>query len=140
MRVIVDTNVIVSGLISPRAAPARIVDAVLQNRVIAAFSTETFAELGEVLRRPKLKRFLSREGVNVPTMLAQLRELGEFVRPSRVPAALRDAGDLPFLAVAASRPAPDYLITGDRDFDRPEYFGVTVVSPTAFVRQILSAA
>ncbi|MBI2225550.1 MAG: PIN domain-containing protein [Betaproteobacteria bacterium] len=48
MRVIVDTNVLVSGLISSRGSPARIVDAVLAGRIIPVMSEATFVD--KVLR------------------------------------------------------------------------------------------
>lgn len=56
MRVVVDTNILVSGLLSSKGAPARIVDAILHGSVVPIVSEATFAELKDVLSRPKLER------------------------------------------------------------------------------------
>ena len=53
MRVVLDTNIFVSGLLSAAGPPARIIQAVLQRRLIPVMSPETFAELEAVLRRPQ---------------------------------------------------------------------------------------
>jgi putative PIN family toxin of toxin-antitoxin system len=49
VRVIVDTNVFVSGLINPGGAPGVVVGAALDGRVTPVFSIETLAELRDVL-------------------------------------------------------------------------------------------
>ena len=49
MRVIVDTNIIVSGLISSSGPPAKIVNALLQGLLIPVLSPDTLAELEAVL-------------------------------------------------------------------------------------------
>ena len=51
MRVIVDTNIIVSGLISPTGPPGKIVDALLQGFLVPVMSQATLAELEAVLMR-----------------------------------------------------------------------------------------
>ncbi|MEK7223500.1 MAG: putative toxin-antitoxin system toxin component, PIN family [Pseudomonadota bacterium] len=54
MRVIIDTNVLVSGLISRSGPPAQIINAVLRGEIVPVMSDVTFAELEEVLHRPRL--------------------------------------------------------------------------------------
>lgn len=63
MRVIVDTNIWVSGLISDRGAPARVVDAVLKGDIVPVMSEATFAELEDVLHRPSLQVYFRRASV-----------------------------------------------------------------------------
>ena len=75
MRVIVDTNVLVSGLISEIGPPARIVDAVLRGEIIPVMSPATFAELEEVLHRSELQRYFRRAGVSVFQFLTVLASL-----------------------------------------------------------------
>ncbi|MBA5861925.1 MAG: putative toxin-antitoxin system toxin component, PIN family [Nitrospira sp. CR1.1] len=47
VRVVLDTNIFVSGLLSAAGPPARILQAVLQRRLIPVMSPDTFAELSE---------------------------------------------------------------------------------------------
>jgi len=131
VRVVVDTNVIVSGLISSRGAPARIVDAILDQQVIPVFSKETFSELLAVLQRRKFNRYFAAAGLSIQSAVAEFAE----VRPVR--AAIRDPKDRPMLEVAGSAPPPDFIVTGDKDFVEHQYGGVLVLSPAAFCRVAL---
>jgi hypothetical protein len=63
VRVIVDTNIWVSGLISDRGAPARVVDTVLKGEIVPVMSEATFAELEDVLHRPPLQAYFRRAAV-----------------------------------------------------------------------------
>jgi uncharacterized protein len=134
VRVVVDTNVLVSGLISSRGAPARIVEAILDQRILPVFSEETFSELRGVLERPKFKRYFVTSGLRVRTMLANLAAVAEFVEPRSARERIRDPKDRPFLEVAAASPTPDCIVTGDKDFADAFYGGVPVLSPSVFVR------
>ena len=51
MLVVIDTNVLVSGLINPDGPPARVVDLLLANVIQAAFDDRVLAEYDEVLTR-----------------------------------------------------------------------------------------
>jgi putative PIN family toxin of toxin-antitoxin system len=134
VRVVVDTNVLVSGLISSRGAPARIVEAILDQRVVPVFSKETFSELRAVLGRSKFKRYFTKSGLSVRGVLANLAVVGEFVEPRSVREKIRDPKDRAFLEVAAALPPPEFIVTGDRDFEEGLYSGVPVLSPSAFVQ------
>lgn len=134
MRVVLDTNIFVSGLLSAAGPPARIVQAVLQRRLIPIMSPETFAELEAVLRRPKLQRAFTRASVDVKTFLATLQDEVQFVDPHPTNTPLRDAQDRPFLDLMATTPPPQYFVTGDKDFEASHYSGVPVISAAEFAR------
>jgi putative PIN family toxin of toxin-antitoxin system len=137
VRVVVDTNVLVSGLLSFRGAPARIVDAILGGSVVPIVSEATFAELKDVLARPKLQRSFRRAGVSVEAFFADLARVVEFVTPQPSEVPIRDPKDRPFIELAATRPAPDFIVTGDKDFESDRYAGVPVISASAFVATVL---
>jgi putative PIN family toxin of toxin-antitoxin system len=128
VRVVVDTNVFVSGLINPQGAPGAIVDAVIEGRITPVFSSETLAELQDVLARPRLQRFLTRAAIRPEALLARLALIAELVTPGTVAEHIRDPKDAPFVALATTRPAPDLIVTGDSDFERDRYGCVPVVS------------
>ena len=137
MRVIVDTNIWVSGLISDRGAPARVVDAVLKGDIVPVMSEATFAELEDVLHRPPLQVYFRRAAVTPFQLLTELRQLALFVKPRAVKSAIRDKKDQPFLELAAGRPAAEFIITGDRDFQEEQYQGVPVITASLFVAVVL---
>lgn len=137
MRVIVDTNILVSGLISEAGPPARIVDAILRGEIVPVMSDATYAELEDVLLRPRLMTFFRRKGVTPRRLLTELEQVAQFVKPKPVKVAIRDEKDRPFLELAAAKPTPDFIITGDKDFERGRYAGVPVISASLFVATVL---
>jgi len=134
VRVVLDTNIFVSGLLSAAGPPARIIQAVLQRRLIPIMSPATFAELEAVLRRPKLQRAFTRAGVNITSFLATIQAEVQFVDPHPTNTPLRDAQDRPFLDLMATTPPPQYFVTGDKDFKASHYSGVPVISAAEFAR------
>ncbi len=138
MRVIVDTNIIVSGLISPTGPPGKIVDALLQGFLVPVMSPATLAELEAVLMRPRLRTLFERVGIEATELLTEFRELAEIIEPNPTDIPVRDENDRIFLALAATRPPVEFLITGDRDFEQGHYADVPVISPSLFVKTILS--
>jgi len=134
VRVIVDTNVFVSGLINPNGAPGAIVDAVLDGRVTPVFSAETLAELGDVLTRPRLQRFFERTAIEPQALLDRLAVVAEVLVPNGANEPIRDPKDSPLIALAAADPPPDCLVTGDADFERGRYGNVPVISASTLAR------
>jgi putative PIN family toxin of toxin-antitoxin system len=137
VRVIVDTNVLISGLISTSGAPARIVNAILREDLIPVMSQATFSELKEVLKRPSLAPYFSRAGVTPAALAAEFRRLAEFVIPQPTTIHIRDLKDRPFLDLAATRPPAEFIVTGDKDFESQRYGDVPVISASAFVKTVL---
>ena len=131
MRVVIDTNVLVSGIINPHGAPGRIVDALVAERISLLFDDRTMGEYREVLMRPAFS--FSRE--DVETLLDFIEFAGE--RISAVTAAgviLPDVDDLPFLEVAITGSA-DALVTGNTKHFKPRRGShqVLICSPANFL-------
>jgi predicted nucleic acid-binding protein len=51
---------------------------------------------------------------------------------------IRDPKDQPFIDLATTSPRPDFIITGDKDFEQNRYGEVPVISATLFVKVILN--
>ena len=134
MRVIIDTNVLVSGLLSETSAPAKIVDAIIAGKIIPLMSKATFAELEEVLHRPRLQPYFRRAEITPYQLLSTLEIIALFVKPKPSDLPIRDEGDRHFLELAASRPTPDFIVTGDKDFSEERYHGVPVISASIFAQ------
>jgi putative PIN family toxin of toxin-antitoxin system len=109
MRIVLDSNVLVSGLLSPHAPPAQVLRLVLQGDLVPLHDDRILAEYSEVLSRPKFDF----DPQDVRTMLHGIEWSGEtvFARPLQV--VLPDPDDLPFLEVASAAHA-DALVTGNR--------------------------
>ncbi len=60
-RFVVDTNVVVSAVLSPKPIPRQAFDLAFTRGIVLA-SDSTLAELDDVLRRPKFERYISDRG------------------------------------------------------------------------------
>ncbi|WP_423223645.1 putative toxin-antitoxin system toxin component, PIN family [Candidatus Amarolinea aalborgensis] len=129
MLVVLDTNILVSALLSPFGPPARVFDMVLNGDIRAAYDDRLMAEYREVLARPKFN--FAPEDVAV--VLEYLEADGEQVTARPLSCKLPDPDDLPFLEVATQAEA--VLITGNTAHYPEAIRGeVQVVAPGEFVR------
>lgn len=123
MRVVVDTHILVSGLLSSAGPPAQVLAAIVGQRLRPVVCTAILAEYREVLKRPRLK--LRREDAVELLRLVELTADWVSVPPDPGTLLLPDRGDWPFLASAHVADCP--LITGNlKDF--PALLGVRVMS------------
>jgi putative PIN family toxin of toxin-antitoxin system len=130
MRIVLDTNVLVSGLLHSEGNPGRVVALTLAGAVQVCHDPRILAEYAEVLARPRFKF----DPARTRHVLAKLDQDGVPVQPGGEPVRLPDADDEPFLAVALAALA-DYLVTGNlKDYPRAERRGCAVVSPAEFMR------
>lgn len=125
MKIVVDTNVLVSALIRSEGIPARILDVILSRQAKTVLDHRIYLEYEEVLLRPEFG--FSRELVD--DLLDFLWLSSERVRVATMSVELPDADDTKFLEVAMTASA-DFLITGNlRHFPARQRHGVHVVSP-----------
>lgn len=131
MRVVIDTNVLVSGALSPHGPPGRIADAVLAGTVIVLYDDRILSEYREVLRRSRFKL----EALEIDALLNVIESDGEAVVALPLTLDLPDPSDLPFLEVAAGGRA-DALITGNARHFKVGNVGhqVRVCTPAEFMR------
>jgi putative PIN family toxin of toxin-antitoxin system len=122
IRAVIDTNVLVSALISPSGNEALLLLAVKQGLVRPCFSRAVLKEYSEVLARPKFA--FSQDEITALIDLLQLQ--GELVRPARLSGISPDPKDDEFMACALTARA-DFIVTGNKkDFPRNQ-LGVTQV-------------
>jgi putative PIN family toxin of toxin-antitoxin system len=113
LRVVLDTNVLVSGLAYPRSIPGQIVAAWRQGAIDVAISRYILDEVARVL--PRLNHRLHWDDADFTDLLEILAIQADLVEPLPLPPdALRDDADVPVLGTLLAAEA-DYLITGDQD-------------------------
>lgn len=129
MKVVVDTNVLVAGLLSPFGPPGEIVRMIGSGTLQACFDARILAEYHAVLVRPKFQ--FSFEETRI--LLEQIEIEGLSVAGNPLPERLPDPDDEPFLEVAAAGQV-QCLITGNiRHFPLARRRGVVVYSPGEFL-------
>ena len=131
MKVIIDTNVLVAGLLSPFGPPGEIVRMIASGALCLCFDARILTEYEEVLGREKF-RFNSEQ---IQALLEQIKMEGLSVAGNPLPARLPDITDEPFLEAAIAGDA-DCLITGNsKHFPPAKRQGMTVLSPAEFLER-----
>jgi putative PIN family toxin of toxin-antitoxin system len=112
LRVVLDTNVLVSGLAYPGSVPGRNVSAWRRGGLDVVLSKYILDEMARVL--PQLKR-ITLSATEIRDLADSFLFMAEIVEPdAEVDQALRDKADGPVLGTLLASQA-DYLITGDKD-------------------------
>ena len=129
MKIVLDTNVIVSGLISPYGNPAEIMRMVSVGEIRLCYDARIITEYKEVLRKPKFQ--FNPEKIDI--ILDQIQYLGEIVSSKPLMNSLPAPGDNPFLEVALAGNA-EYLVTGNiNHFPNNLCQVIKIVSPSNFI-------
>jgi len=132
MRVVVDTNVLVSGLMNPHGPiPGHVLDALLAGGIILLHD-DRLSEYWEVLTRPM---FVFRRA-DVESLLHFIDFNGEHISGKDIGVVLPDPSDLPFLEIATAGLA-DALITGNLRHFKPTRgrHEVYVCTPAEFLKR-----
>jgi predicted nucleic acid-binding protein len=129
-RAVFDTNVIVSGFLSPAGPPGRIVEWLRLGSVQAVLDDRIAAEYAEVLARPVFQL----PAAEVDIVLGAIRSRAFWVEAvaGQRTGNLPDPDDAPFLECARTAGAP--LVTGNlRHFPKSIAGKVLVLTPAQFV-------
>lgn len=112
MRVVLDTNILLSGLISLSGTPARLVEAWLDRRFTLVSHALQLDELREVTRRDKIRRLIRpAEAGRLVNQIALVAEM-----PDALPAVERSSDPRDdFLLALCEAGSVDWLVTGDKD-------------------------
>jgi putative PIN family toxin of toxin-antitoxin system len=129
MIVVLDTNVIVSGVLKPFSKAAAILLLVADGTIQLAYDLRLLSEYRDVLNRPRFK--LAKEDVEV--FLAQVEQEGLIVAVKPLKFRLQDPDDELFLEVALAARAKAIVTGNKRHFPKREYEGVKILSPADFL-------
>ena len=134
MRIVLDTNVLVSGLLSAQGPRGQTVGLLVEGVLRPCMDDRMLREYVAVLARPEL----GIDAEDAAAVVGIIRGNAEMLTPLPLDAELPDAGDQPFLETAAAAKA--VLVTGNiRHFPVHARAGVTVVTPREFVEYLRKA-
>jgi putative PIN family toxin of toxin-antitoxin system len=130
-KLILDTNIIVSALISNSIPTKILYELVLTQKVKTCITEEIFTEYIEVLNRGKFTKYKNFKA-KADIVLNKLREISTFYETNRKIEILSDTSDNKFLELAAVSSA-DYLITGNTlDFQITEFEYTRILTPREY--------
>lgn len=142
-RATVDTNLFVSGAISPTGSPRRLLRAWTDGRFHLVLSDDHHAELADVFGRPKLAGLFRIDPDDLAELLAGLSAVPRVTPSPAIPVAVRDPKDAKILAAALGGEA-EYLVTGDADLlalaGDPRLGGLRIVTVVVFLGVLERAA
>ena len=134
MKIVLDTNVLVSGILSPNGPPAAVLRALLTERVTLCFDERIVSEYRDVLTRTKF----SFDRDLIEELIGFLEAAGSPTLAAPLAVTLPDPWDQMFIEVAVSSNA-DFLVTGNlKHFPETARAGVRVVSPREFLDALLA--
>ncbi len=133
LRVVFDTNTLISAFLLPQSIPRQALDAATAAGQLL-LSTATAVELTEVLRQPKFDRYLTEH--RRLTLLAVVIRTADLVDVDASITDCRDPKDNKFLELAVSGRAT-HLVTGDQDLlILHPYRGITILTPRQFLTEV----
>lgn len=131
-RVVIDTNVLISGALRAASVPRAVVEKVRRTDGKLLFSDETFVELSARLLHSKFDAYAGRPAREA--YLAQLLPIAVWVAITGSKLGCRDPEDDKFLETALLGDA-DCLITGDEDLLTMSPFrAIPIVRPATALR------
>ena len=135
MRILLDSNVVVAGLLSPKGPPARLLSAWLEGRFLLVTSQEQLAELARVFDYDKIRRRIEPaqardfvENVDALALVAQ-----DLPRVEASP----DPADNVILATGLAGEA-DLIVSGNKDdlLALKEFGRIPIVTPREALRRL----
>lgn len=139
MKIVLDTNVLISGMLLPKSVPGQIVQAWRKAQYTLVVSEKMLEEIERVLKYPKIQRRLNWSVEQTERYISLLRFYTDVVSIAETlealpPDVLRDPNDVPILATLLAGSA-DWLVTGDDDLHavRENY---PICSPAEFLSML----
>lgn len=130
MRIVLDTNVLVSALLSPSGPPAEILRLVVVGRIELIVDARILAEYEEVLSRPKFGFDPDQTG----HIIDFIEHSADMIACEPLEEGLDDKGDEPFAEAAMSAKA-ECLVTGNvKHYPAKRLPGLKVLSPEEFLK------
>lgn len=128
MNVVIDTNVIVSGLLNPNGLPTSILNLFFQDSVRLLIDNRIIEEYKNVLLRPK---FMFNK-TDVYSLIDYIERTGQYIFAKPTFSQFTDPHDKKFYEVGIDGNAM-FLITGNSKLFPAEHW---IVSPKAFINEI----
>lgn len=138
LRVVVDTNVLISGLFGIKDSPSsQILKAIRSQKIILVTSPVILEEVSDVINREKVVRLTKMSPGERTDFIDKLIERSDVTPGKQLAAQVgRDIKDDKFLACAFEANA-NYIVTGDEDLlVQKEFKGIKIVTPREFLKPL----
>ncbi len=138
MRVVLDTNTLVSAILSSIGPPRRLLDAA-RAQVFELYSSPVLmAELLDVMVREKFAKRLVAAGLTPLGIVGEIRRLAVMAAPADVPRVVASDADDDHVVACALAAQADLIVSGDKHLLGlgGSYQGIAIVTPAQAVQRI----
>jgi putative PIN family toxin of toxin-antitoxin system len=134
MRIVLDTNILISAFVSTKGASAQLLWRCQAGELELLVSENTLAELRRVLTYPRIRMHLHYNDEQIERFIDYLQHFSTIVTPpDEARVVPDDADDDKFIALAVAGEA-QYLVTGDEHLlSVGRHQGITILKPAAFL-------
>jgi putative PIN family toxin of toxin-antitoxin system len=134
VRVVLDTNVIISRFLTPHGSVARIVELWEGGAFELVVSEAILTEYSRVLRYPRLRELHHLSDAQLDEIDEGFREFAELVEPLLLPSVVEDDPDDNHLLACSETGQVDCLVSGDRHLlQLGAYKDIPILSPAEFL-------
>jgi len=134
-KIVLDTNVVISALLSKDGNPAKIFELLLSEKIINFTSNDIINEIIKVYNREKIKELVTKEKISF--IVNNFRKFSRIVIPNiKIDAIKDDQDDNKILECAVTAKA-DFIVSGDEHLTKLKKFkNIIILSPKAFLEYV----
>ena len=129
MKIVLDTNVFVSGLLTPFGSSGEIVRMVFSGELLLHIDARILSEYQDVLQRPKFN--FNKDHIGI--LFDFIKQYGQFISSSPLKNRLPDPDDEPFLEVAIAGRVRSLVTGNTAHYPSPLREGIDIFSPSEFI-------
>ena len=134
MIVVLDTNTIISALLSQKGAPHKVVEEWEAEKFDVAISAPLLDELAHVLNYEKIKKRLQQSQEQIDVFIKSFKKVAIFVEPKEEIKFIVDDPDDDRVLECAIEAGATYIISGDKHLlNLEEYRGIIILSSAGFL-------
>jgi len=132
LKVVIDTNTVISAPLSEEGNPAKIFELLLLGEINNFRSEEITNEIVEVFNREKIKKLISENKTNF--VIDNYRKFSKLVKPNIELSIVKDDKDDNRILECAETANANYIVSGDRHLlELKNHKNIKIVSPKEFL-------
>lgn len=140
-RLVVDTNIIISAVLTPGSNPDRLFQAVYDGHLQLILSHAILEEARRVFDYSKIRKALNKRAVTtaeIEDFLTTLSKISILVVPEIIPNIIKEDPSDNIVLAAALEGHVDFIVSGDQHLTSlKEYRDIRILTPSEFVKEIL---
>jgi uncharacterized protein len=138
LRLVLDTNIVVAGLLW-NGPPRQLIELAIEGEAVELFSSPVLLdELAHTLGYSKLAARIESFGTSITALVTQYTALISLVRPASVPRVVANDADDDHVIAAAVASRAELIVTGDRKHLLPigSHQGIAIVTAREVIDRI----